>query len=296
MKETLANPHSIVDEIRSRDEMMDIHERNAQQLIQLVKKEIHDKCPRITVQRFREQYLPPILSEDRDTTEYGMKVLANDVGGIQQEFHIYDERSNELIFVFPSVSLPFRSLAIDYGGVSTYGKILGFRNSQNSSLPGPNQAFGQSIANEMRKVMDFDNAKDKFHQGWLELTDFCGVLTQQEEVYYAPIRIKKHTENRYSYWVNPLSMEDYIKKWGRVDGEYQRPEPDKLATLKNVIEVQEDIAELSHFPGRVPEEIKAKALASEQARQAYLSSGQNLMNPKNPIDKKPKPEPTDDWE
>lgn len=298
MKETSVNPSSIVDEIRSIDGFMDIHQRKADELMALVQKEIINNLPQISVQRFREQYLPPILSEDRDETEAGMKILASHVGGVQRQFYVFDDRTNEIIFRFHAVSVPFRSGAYDYKGLSTAGSILNFKQSQNAQIPGQIAAFGQALANDMRKAMNFDNAKVIFHHGWLEMTDFCNLMTDAEEKFYAPYRKQKAESNTYAYWCHPLSMEDYIAKHGRVEGEYKRPIPDKLATLAEVLKVQQDIANQSHFPMRIPQQAIEIAEKHEQARQAYLAEhGQSTSTttPSNAIVNKAQ-ESTDDWD
>lgn len=298
MSETSHAGQSIVDEIRANDNYMAHYQRITDETLELVQREIIDNLPMITIDRFREQYLPPILSEDRDETEAGMKILASHVGGVQQQFFIIDHRTNEIIFRFLAVSLPFRSTAIDFKGESTPSRILSFKSSQNSQIPGQITAFGNAIAADMRKIMNFDNAKDIFHHGWLEVTDFCDLMTEAEERFYAPYRKTKHETRKYAYWCNKLTMEEYIAKHGRVLGEYKRPIPDKLATLSEVLKVRQEIAKDSHFPMQIPEEAFRRAEADEQARQAYLakhghpSSATTQAKPIVNIQQ----ESTDDWE
>lgn len=218
MSET-TKPTNIVDAIRQSGEMLSEMDRFLMQSQQTIQQGIIDNVPAIDIAVFAKNHLFALLSEDDDTSNYAFKQLASEVGGLYSAFEIWDARTKEKLFRVPGVSPTFNTVMTDVPSAVLISK---FRDSQLAQFPAQVEHFANYYKGEMMRSMGFDTARERYHQGWLEITDFCGILTDEEEQFYAQYRERKEATKSYEYWVNPLPMQEYIAKHGRVKLEGKR--------------------------------------------------------------------------
>lgn len=237
-------PTNIVDAIRQSGEMLSEMDRYMIQSQQTIQKGIIDNVPIIDIAVFAKNHLFALLSEDDDTSNYAYKQLASEVGGLYSAFEIWDARTKEKLFRVPGVSPTFNTVMTD---VPSAVLISRFRDSQLAQFPAQVEHFANYYKGEMMRAMGFDKARERYHQGWLEITDFCGILTDEEEQFYAPYRERKNSTNSYEYWVNPLPMQEYIAKHGPVKLEGKRITSAKVSEVSSSTSIQPNLPQKPIF-------------------------------------------------
>lgn len=187
--------------------------RTAKELLQVV----DGDTVRISDDLLMQYYLPGLISDDNDESEYYRKKLGEYVGGIYRPFYVYSAKTGEDLFYVHGCAVRIGTTNLadrDVGdqSISTLMKIE-FANPL-SRMQGVQEEFSNVTQDLAQDSMDSENNIRMFYYGWYEVFDYFGILPPEDEVIYAPIRQKRDKLGFHIYWMNKKPLSQYIQEHG----------------------------------------------------------------------------------
>lgn len=229
---------TIVDRIRSVPNYASQLEVRTNKLVADIKEQVVDQSPIIRADDFLERYLIGILSDNVEESEYHMKMLAADVGGLSIPFNIIDERNMEHIFHVPAIGPVFMTSNRDLGENGTTSAVMKYYQSQLRSNPHVARDFQEGLADATAMLMRTDIAEAIHHQVWLEISDYFGLMTDVERKSYSLYAQSKAMHKRYNAWCNPLTIPEYHEKYGYQKTTLKRNTKDPIANPLNTTQTK----------------------------------------------------------
>lgn len=184
-------------------------------LAEMINEQIELDAVRISESEFKLRFLPWLLSEDKDESEYYHKKLVEWAGHSQQGIAICkDNDPDDVLFHIPSLLPTFHTQFLtDDERVLEEGftfKMNSFYRSQFAMVPSHKKHFIEGMARAAEHILSLDESKLIWYLGWYEVMDYYGKLPDEDEKVYAPFRYMNDTQKHWLYWRKDVSIREYL--------------------------------------------------------------------------------------